>query len=511
MNAYQHKIKTVQELAAIIGKRPREKSVIMCHGTFDIVHPGHLRHLIYAKEKAALLIASVTADEHVAKASLRPYVPQELRASNLSVFEMVDFVIVDKNPTPIENIHILQPDYFAKGYEYFADGVPPKTQEEIDALESYGGEMLFTPGDVVYSSSSLIETHPPNIGLEKLLTLMDSEAVSFDDLRRTLRDLASIKAHVVGDTIVDSYSYCSLLGATTKSPTFSVKHDRTDMFAGGAAIVAKHLRAAGARVSFSTVLGEDELRGFVIDDLAAAGVECDPIIDHTRPTTHKERFISEGYKLLQVDRVDNQPVGDRMISTLTERTRSSDADVVIFSDFRHGIFTRHSIATLKAGMPTGALKVADSQVSNRWGNILDFTEFDLLTPNEREVRFALADQDSVVRPLALELFRRARCHELLLKLGERGLLVYRTPGPMPREFFTLDSFVDNLVDPIGAGDALLAYASLARAVSQNIVVASILGSLSAAVACEHPGNSPVSPTSIERKITQIEKLANFAS
>src|SRR5262249_61409526 len=109
-------------------------------------------------------------------------------------------------------------------------------------------------------------------------------------------------------TIVDAYSYCGVLGATTKSPTFSVRHERTDTFAGGAAVVAKHVRAAGASVVFSTVLGEDALKEFVLKDLDEAGVTCRPFVDRTRPTTHKERFIAGGYKLLQGDRLDTPPL-----------------------------------------------------------------------------------------------------------------------------------------------------------------------------------------------------------
>src|SRR5204862_1920826 len=190
---------------------------------------------------------------------------------------MVDYVIIDPNSTPIEHMRVIQPDYFAKGYEYSANGIPPRTQEEMDALAEYGGEMVFTPGDVVYSSSAIIEAAPPNIGIEKLLALMDSEGIGFDDLRRTLHSLVGLKVHVVGDTIVDSYSYCSLLGATAKSPTFSVKHDVTERFSGGAAVVAKHMKAAGADVTFSTVLGDDELKEFVLNDLAEAGIACVPL------------------------------------------------------------------------------------------------------------------------------------------------------------------------------------------------------------------------------------------
>jgi rfaE bifunctional protein kinase chain/domain len=507
---YGHKIKTLEGLREAIGPRPRKKRVIMCHGTFDIVHPGHLRHLMYAKEKADLLIASLTADAHIMKANHRPFVPQELRAQNLAALEMVDFVIVDPNPTPIEHMQYLQPDFFAKGYEYFANGVPPKTQEEMDTLAEYGGEMVFTPGDIVYSSSALIESSPPNLGIEKLLALMDSEGIGFDDLRKTLHSLTGLKVHVVGDTIVDTYSYCSLLGATAKSPTFSVKHDFSEQYAGGAAVVARHMKTAGADVTFATVVGDDHLGQFVVEDLQKAGVHVSAYVDSTRPTTHKERFIADGHKMLQVDRVDNRSVGPRGMDSLKRSIREASNDLVVFSDFRHGIFNRQTIGELKAAIPQGVLTAADSQVSNRWGNILDFNSFDLITPNEREARFALGDQDSVVRPLALDLFKRAQSRYLILKLGERGLISYRTPGPHPRDFFTIDTFVDHLEDPIGAGDALLSYASLTVARTNNIVMASILGAIGAAVVCERQGNTPVSPHEVDEKISALERRAHFA-
>jgi rfaE bifunctional protein kinase chain/domain len=338
---------------------------------------------------------------------------------------------------------------------------------------------------------------------------MESEGFGFDKLRQALSQVRGVRVHVVGDTIVDSYAHCSLLGATAKSPTFSVKHEKTDVFAGGAAVVAKHVKAAGGEVSFSTVLGNDAVKDFVLKDLEEAGIAVHAYIDRTRPTTQKERFIADGYKMLQVDRVDNRAISDRALRALGESLAASAADVVIFSDFRHGIFNRKNIRLLRECIPDGALKIADSQVSNRWGNILEFTDFDLLTPNEREARFALGDQDSVVRPLALQLFRLARCRHLILKLGERGILGYRTPGHQPREFFTVDSVVDTLVDPVGAGDALLAYASLGLVRTGDIVVASILGSVAAAIACEYQGNRPVAPTEVDEKITRLEKRAHF--
>jgi sugar/nucleoside kinase (ribokinase family) len=180
----------------------------------------------------------------------------------------------------------------------------------------------------------------------------------------------------------------------------------------------------------------------------------------------------------------------------------------VFSDFRHGIFNRQTVPILVGAIPGGVFKVADSQVASRWGNILEFQGFDLLTPNEREARFALGDQDSHVRPLATSLFGQANCKTLILKLGDRGILTYRTrPAGDPRTVAVIDSFVDRVVDAVGAGDALLAYSSLALKLTGNDIIASILGSIAAGIECEHDGNIPVTLEAMRKKIDAIERVA----
>jgi rfaE bifunctional protein kinase chain/domain len=507
--SYGRKIKTPQELREILGPLPRKKKAIMCHGTFDLVHPGHIRHLIYAKSKADILITSLTADAHIHKANFRPFVPQDLRAMNLAALEVVDYVIIDENPTPIENIKIIQPDLFAKGYEYSKSGLPPRTREEKETLESYGGEILFTPGDIVFSSSHIIETAPPNLSAEKLHALMQAEGVTFDKLRSVLASFARAKIHVVGDTIVDSYTYCTLIGGNTKTPTFSLRFDYQVDFVGGAGIVAKHMNGAGAEVHFSTVLGDDPLKNFVLKDLEQHGVACDAVIDHTRPTTQKNLFTAQGYRMLKVDKLDNRPISDKILERLKTLIAGSQADAIVFSDFRHGIFNQTTIPALISALPEGPLHVADSQVASRWGNILDFQGFDLITPNEREARFALGDQDSTVRPLAMELYKRANCKFLMLKMGERGMMTYRAPSSEVRAFFTVDTFADRVVDAVGAGDALLAYATITLVVSKCVVSASILGSIAAALACERDGNNPIDPDDVRKRLDQVERQVNY--
>jgi len=502
---FQRKIKTSAELVEIIGARPRKQKVILCHGTFDLVHPGHIRHLLYAKTKAPILVTSLTSDIHIHKGAHRPFVPQALRAMNLAALEVVDYVIIDPNPTPIEHLKIIQPDYFAKGYEYNKGGLHPKTREELETIQGYGGELLFTPGDIVFSSGAIIESDPPRLAYSKLHALMSAEGVTFRRLREVVRAFRGIRVQVVGDTVVDSYSHCTLIGGNTKTPTFSVKFDRQVNYVGGAGIVSKHMRKAGAEVKFTTVLGNDAAKDFVVADLAGQGVECDAVVDATRATTQKNLFLAGGYRMLKVDTVDNRPISERILERFQGSIAGARADAVVLSDFRHGIFNALTIPPLAAAIPAGRLRVADSQVATRWGNILEFQGFDLITPNEREARFALGDQDSAVRPLALELYRRAQCRHLILKLGERGILTYRAPDPNVRSFFTVDTFAGQVADAVGAGDALLAYATLALVVTGCPVVASILGSVAAALACEQEGNVPLEMEAVLDRLAHVER------
>jgi rfaE bifunctional protein kinase chain/domain len=388
--------------------------------------------------------------------------------------------------------------------------LPPKTQEEVDALQSYGGEIIFTPGDIVYSSTRLIDLAPPSIKSEKLLTFMDSEGLTFDALRAALAKLGGYKVHVVGDTIVDSYTQTAMIGGQTKTPTMSVLYERRDDYIGGAAVVAEHLRAAGAEVVFSTVLGEDALKDFVLEGLKKSGVDCRAVIDKTRPTTSKNAIVAGGYRLLKIDTLDNRSISDEIVAQLTGAIRTISSDAVVFSDFRHGIFNRRTIPGLIEAIPQGRFRVADSQVASRWGNITEFKGFDLITPNEREARFALADQDSGIRPLASALYDEAKCKTLILKLGERGVLTCRGSDHESLDsFIVMDSFVDHVVDAVGAGDALLAYATLGKLATGSDAIATILGSMAAACECEVDGNVPVKPEDVGRKIDMVEEQVNY--
>lgn len=493
----EKKIKGINELTSILGLFPRDKKVILCHGCFDIVHPGHIRHLSYAKSKADILVASVTADRRITKGIYRPHVPQQIRAESLAALEMVDYVIIDDHDTSFEVITTLKPDYFAKGFEY-SDQHHDVTKDEISIVESYGGEMIFTPGDIVYSSTKLLNTHLPKLQIEKLVSLMRRFLISFDDLRDAIGKFRNFKVHVIGDVIVDTYTRTNLMGSNAKTPTFSVLYDGHEDYVGGAGIVAQHLAAGGAEVIFTTVIGNDRLGTYARKKLSET-VEVHAIVDETRPTTHKNVIVAGGYRLLKIDTLDNTPISSRIITEICNDIDSSTADCIIFSDFRHGIFSRATIPDLAHSIPDGVFTVADSQVASRWGNITEFKGFNLITPNEKEARFALADQDSNIGTLATSTKNLSTADNIILKLGDRGVFFLVDGFP-----YSVDSFAHDVKDAVGAGDALLAYATLTMLASGSLPMACIIGSIAAACECEVDGNIPISPDAVIRRLNEIE-------
>jgi rfaE bifunctional protein kinase chain/domain/rfaE bifunctional protein nucleotidyltransferase chain/domain len=512
MKDYLKKIVTVEELIKRIGKFPRTKShkVAMCHGVFDLVHPGHIRHLVFARQKVSFLIVSITSDFHVKKAELRPYVPQSLRAENLAALEFVDFVIIDQNETPIKNLKKIRPDFFVKGYEYIKNQANSKTKEEVEVLKSYGGKFLFTPGDFILSSSRILENDKPDLGLIKIKSLMEGENVTFNDIKRTLSKFKNCEILVVGDTIIDNYVNTSIIGNNAKTPTFSTKYINEKNFIGGAAIVALHLRAAEAKVKFCSVIGKDFLGNYLAKELKKNKIIDLTIVDDERPTTEKKYFISGENRLLKVDKVENSPINEKIQDHIIRQIKNHKKGIIIFSDFRHGIFNKKSTSLFINAINKGVYKVADSQVASRWGNILDFKNFDLLTPNEKEVRFSLGDQDTAIRPLASILYEKSNCKVLMLKLGEKGLMTVRRKisDKDMRSFFVLDALERNAVDAVGCGDALLAYASISLYISKNPLIASILGSVSAGLLSLINGNSPILKSDVEKKLFQLENALN---
>src|SRR5215204_2396295 len=152
----QRKVCTIDQLLSLRRAAQAEgKTVVHCHGCFDIVHPGHIHHLQYARSLGDMLIVSVSADTHVNKGVNRPLIPDDLRAASLAALECVDAVYLNPDPTAAELLEQLKPDIYVKGREY-ERSCDPRFLRERDSVTNNGGRVVFSSGAIVYSSTALI-------------------------------------------------------------------------------------------------------------------------------------------------------------------------------------------------------------------------------------------------------------------------------------------------------------------------------------------------------------------
>jgi rfaE bifunctional protein nucleotidyltransferase chain/domain len=154
------KVVSVEQLAQrVAALKAAGKRVAHCHGCFDLVHPGHIKHLQAARRLADALVVTVSPDRFVDKGPGRPVFPEQLRAESVAALECVDYAAVNQWPTAEETIRLLRPDYYVKGQEFEEPGQrTQKLRREVEAVREAGGEMRFTH-EFVSSSTALLRQH----------------------------------------------------------------------------------------------------------------------------------------------------------------------------------------------------------------------------------------------------------------------------------------------------------------------------------------------------------------
>ena len=109
-------IKDAELLAADL--RKQKKRIVLCHGTFDLLHTGHIKHMQNAKAQGDILFVSITADSFVLKGPGRPVFNEQLRLDNIAALESVDYVFINHSQTALISIDAIKPSYYAKGSDY---------------------------------------------------------------------------------------------------------------------------------------------------------------------------------------------------------------------------------------------------------------------------------------------------------------------------------------------------------------------------------------------------------
>jgi len=476
----------------------KDKGLVFVSGHFNVLHPGHLRLLRFAKECGDRLVVAIESDRMSGKAA---HVPEDLRLECVQSNNWVDEAFIADVPIT-ETIERLRPDIVVKGKEHELHFNP-----ELAVLEQYGGQLLFSSGETVFSSLDLIRKEFTNLDSRSIRLpheYLKRHGVTNTRLSSLLQNFTKLKVCVIGDLIIDEYITCQPLGMSQEDTTIVVMPLDTTRFIGGAGIVAAHAAGLGASVQFISVTGRDTVRDFAMDGLAEVGVDARLLVDDSRPTTLKQRYRSKGKSLLRVSHLHQSAISVALQKQLLlelERVING-IDVLVFSDFNYGCLPQSLVEQIVTmAQNRCVIMAADSQSSSQVGDISRFKGMDLLTPTEREVRISTRNREDGLVVLAEQLRQQASAKNILLKLGEEGLLIHAGNGKA-KEWLTdrVDALNSAPKDVAGAGDSLLITSAMTMASGGNIWEAGCLGSLAAAVQVGRVGNTPIQSDELLREL-----------
>ena len=472
-----------------------DQTIAFVSGNFNVVHPGHLRSLKFAAEQADVLVVGVNPDSTPGVT-----LAQEMRLENVRSIAFVHHAVrLEKSASDF--IAKLQPSVVVKGKEF-----EDRSNPEQEAVDAYGGRLIFSSGELRFTSLSLLE-RDANIDIStvrKPLEFPKRHGFEISGLKRLLGKLSGMRVAVIGDLIVDEYVTCDAVGMSQEDPTIVVTPLMTRTFVGGAGAVAAHAHGLGGDVQFLTLVGNDEAASFARDTLEQHGVVCEPFMDESRPTTRKQRFRALNKTLLRVNHL-RQHAADveiqRQMLSSVERALKG-CDLLLFSCFNYGCLPQDLVdAIADRARSKGVMMAADSQVSSQTGDVSRFKGMTLLTPTEREARVALNDFISGLAVISERLIERARTRHLVITLGAEGALI-NTLADGQHQSDRLPAFNPSPKDVSGAGDSFFMASSMALRAGTDIWQASYLGSLAAALQVSRVGNLPLTTAEL---VTEIDE------
>lgn len=483
-------------LAQVRHLKREGKRIVFVSGNFNVIHPGHLRYLNFAASSGDHLIVGVNRDESPAV-----YVPEALRLEGIKNLTVVNgsFLL----PFPLDEcISLLKPDVIVKGKEY--ENI---YNREKEILDNYGGKLIFSSGEIRFSSMELLQRELSEINratINKPIDFLVRHKTSVDALLKITKKFNQLNVVVIGDLIVDEYITCDPLGMSQEDPTIVVTPIRNDVFVGGAGIVAAHARGLGAKVKYYGIVGKDQIGEDVKAALKNHSVEACLIEDLGRKTTLKQRYRSRGKTLLRVSHLDQHEISNELSDLIlgSMETDIQNADLLVFSDFNYGCLPQYLIDKIvsickKYSVPMAA----DSQSSSQVGDICRYSGMMLVTPTEHEARLAIRNKDLGLAAIAQELRKKSGNKNIFITLGGEGLLIDSESLP-GKEVVTdlLPAFNLAPKDVAGAGDSLLICASLALASGATGWEAAYLGSIAAACQVGRVGNFPLTSDEIIQEL-----------
>lgn len=503
------KIVSLEGLAeAARQSRAQGKRVVLCHGTFDLMHTGHIRYLQRSRNEGDVLFVTVTADAFVNKGPGRPVFNHNLRAESLAALECVDLVAINHALTAVEPIHKIQPRVYAKGSEYrsHGDDVTGNIVLEINAVEEYGGEVVYTD-EITFSSSSLLNEHfgvfPPDT---RLFLEQFRAKHSAGELHRLVDSLAGLKVLVVGDAIIDQYHYVTPMGQTGKGNALAVRYDSDEQFAGGSIAVANHIAAFAGEVTLVAGIGDiDSHEGFIREKLRP---NVTPRFSRFQnaPTVTKRRFVDHDLaKLFEVYLFREDPLleqdGAAVYAWLAEHVGQYDA--VVVADFGNGFIDKEMVRILCDQARFLAVNTQINSGNRGFHAINRYPRVDFASLNEPELRLAAHDRHDPLEEVAPSVADKIQTKHLAITRGTHGAVMLDAQAGV---FHKVPALSTRVIDRIGAGDAFLSMAAVSLARGFDAEVALFLGSVAAAIDVQIVCNrESIEPVGLKKYITTLLK------
>ncbi len=507
----QSKIKSLQEIGEVLDKQRKNGSkIVQCHGVFDLIHPGHIRHFKAAKNQGDTLVVSVTPDRFVNKGPGRPVFSELLRLESIAALEFVDYVVLNDSPDAVSAIQTIRPSFYVKGNEYsnHTDDVTGKIAEEAKTVESVGGKIYYTD-DIVFSSSSLLNRHFDAASAETARFIESLKAVySAEEIVKKIDGLSELKVLVIGDAMIDEYQYTEPLGQSGKGLHMVARCLEKEVFLGGSLIIANHVAQFAKEVVLLTAVGGKCPYLNVIRQNLDPNVRQEFIFLEETTTLIKKRYVLKDgktlSKLFETYSGQEEPLNSLQTKQIVEylQTRGSHYDLVLVCDFGNG-FTNPQI--IDAISDLKAFTALNTQINsgNRGYNVVtNYRKANYISLNEPELRMAAHDKISSLEGIAADICEVMECQALSVTRGVNGLFCYSSEG----RSIQVPAFATTSIDRIGAGDSYLSLSALCLAKGYPLMLAGFIGSLAAAMRVQIIGNQePIKKAPLCKFLTRLMK------
>ncbi len=475
--------------------RAAGRTLVHCHGTFDLLHPGHIVHFEEARALGDVLVVTLTGERHVNKGPGRPFFNDQLRARWLAALACVDYVVVVPFPAAVEAIECVRANVYCKGREYAdpSTDVTGNIADDVAAVARVGGEVRYV-GSVVFSSTRLLNQHfepyPPEVKAFCQLVARECGPTHF---RAIVENFAQLRVLILGDIIFDRYTTLEVQGLTSKNRILSGRYVSDEMQAGGALAVYRHIREFTPHVTLVGLVGTEPW----LDATLARYLprESDGLIRSPEFTTIvKQRFVEprcegkELQKLFSVNFIDKHAPSPALQKAVVDRLAEhiDDYDLVLAMDFGHGVLEERVRNYVQEHAPF--LGVNCQTNSNNHGfNVINrrYRRADIFTLDQTEINLAIGRRDLDYGKALTGLATSLGARYAWLTRGS-----HETIGRnCVKEISSCAPFERNVVDTVGAGDAFCAVAALAAASRVPLNVATFMGQLAGAQAVKIVGNS----------------------